>query len=148
MAVNRDDPYRGFNFMVNIDGVLEAGTIPAGFSEVSGLGAAIPAIEYRTGQELRAVRKLPGLPTYSNVVLKRGVTGDLRLLAWIKQHLDGEFQPANVEISLLNEEREPVVRFRLARAWPTAFLGPTLHGGTGTVAIETLELCHEGLTLA
>ena len=73
----RPDPYRQFNFRLEIDG-LQLGS----FSEVS-LGAAITeVVEYREGGEKAGVRKLPGLTKYSNVVLKRGISASLELYQW------------------------------------------------------------------
>ena len=77
MAIERNDPYGAFNFLVEVDGQVKAG-----FHEVSGLGMEIDVIEYRNGNDVER-RKLPGLRRYSNVVLKRGVTGSLGLYEWI-----------------------------------------------------------------
>lgn len=148
MAVVRDNPYPGHNFLVSISGVSEdADQIQAGFTEVSGLGAQITPIEYRTGTEASTVRKLPGLHKYSNVTLKRGITGDLRFWHWVKQALDGGLQRATVRILLLDEERQPVLEFRLSNAWPVKFEVPTLNAAANDVAIELLEICHEGLEI-
>jgi phage tail-like protein len=65
----RTDPYRGYNFLVEIDGITQAG-----FQEVSGLDASTDAIEYREGNDPNHVRKLPGLNKYSAISLKRGIT--------------------------------------------------------------------------
>ena len=73
----RIDPYGQFNFLIEIDGVTRAG-----FSEVSGLTTDTNVIEYREGQEVTTVRKLPGLMKYTNIVLKRGYTTDLSLWNW------------------------------------------------------------------
>jgi len=97
---SRNDPYGQFNFLIEIDGVTRAG-----FSEVSGLTTDTNVIEYREGQEVTTVRKLPGLMKYTNIVLKRGYTQDQSLWNWRK------------------------------------------HGKTSEVAIETLEIAHEGLEL-
>lgn len=66
---SRNDPYRTFNFLVEIDGVTAAG-----FSECSGLSTETEVIEYREGSDRGGVRKLSGLTKYSNIVLKRGIT--------------------------------------------------------------------------
>ncbi len=148
MGVLRDDPYPGRNFLVSIDGVSDgSGEIQAAFSEVSGLGVEITPIEYRTGAEATTVRKLPGLRKYSNVTFKRGITGDLRFWEWIKQPLQGEVLRSSVTVTLLDEKREPVLQFRLFRAWPVRFEGPTLNATTNDVAIELMEICHEGMDI-
>ena len=136
----RNDPLAAFNFLVEIDNVAEAT-----FSEVTGLEVEVAAIEYRSGADkLLTVRKLPGLAKYTNIVLKRGVTADLRLWQWIKGVLDGNAQRANVNITLLNNQRLPVVKWHVREAWPCKYEGPDLNAKGNDVAIETLELCHEG----
>ena len=82
--VTRDDPYPGYNFQVIITGVSDDGTAVEGsFSEVSGLEVEIPPIEYRNGSEDITVRKIPGLKKFTNIVLKRGITGDVEFWNWI-----------------------------------------------------------------
>ncbi len=141
MAAARNDPFAAFNFLVEIENIASAA-----FSEVSGLAVEVAAIEYREGGDKRlTVRKLPGLAKYLNVALKRGFTTDLSLWKWIKGVLDGNAQRAPVNITLLNDQRQPVVRWHVREAWPCKYEGPDLNAKGNEVAIETLELCHEGL---
>jgi phage tail-like protein len=148
MAVLRDDPYSALNFQVVIVGVLEDGQAVRGsFAEVSGLDVSIAPIEYRNGSEDVTVRKIPGLKSFSNIVLRRGVIGDLTLWAWIKSALDGQVQRADGTITLLDENRQAVQRWKFRRAWPCKWTGPRLNATGNDIAIETLELCHEGLEL-
>ena len=148
MAVVRNNPYPGYNFLVSVAGVSDdPKQLQAAFTEVSGLGVEITPIEYRTGAEVATVRKLPGLHKYSNVTLKRGVTGDLRFWQWIKRALDGGVQRANVSVILLDEERQPILEFKLLNAWPVKFEVPTLNAPANDVAIEVLEICHEGMEI-
>lgn len=148
MAVLRDDPYSGLNFQVVIDGVFDdGGSIRGSFTEVSGLDVEVVPIEYRNGSEDMTTRKLPGLKKFSNITLKRGVIGDLTFWQWIKSVLDGNVQRVNGTITLLNESREPVMRWRFRRAWPCKWVGPKLNAKNNEVALETLELCHEGLEI-
>ena len=72
----RVDPYRGFNFLVEIDGITQGG-----FQEVSGLDASTASIDYREGTDPNHARKLPGLNTYSAITLKRGITKFRRTMA-------------------------------------------------------------------
>jgi len=137
----RNDPFAAFNFLVEIDNIAKAS-----FSEVSGLDVEVAAIEYREGGEnVLTVRKLPGLAKYTNITLKRGYTADLSLWKWIKGVIDGKVQRANVAITLLNDQRQPVVRWQVREAWPCKYEGPDLNAKANDVAIETLEICHEGL---
>ena len=143
MAVQRDQPYSGFNFLVEVDAIGEMH-----FSEVSGLGAEISTHEYRNGSDRENLtRKVPGLTRYSPVVLRRGITGDLAVWEWFTNTAKGDLQRASVSITLLNENREEVLRFNLSRAWPSKWEGPTLHANSNEVAIEELELTHERLEL-
>jgi len=144
----RPDPYPRFNFLVTFDGISDDGSsLQGSFAEVSGLKVEIDVIEYRTGSEPLATRKLPGLPRYSNLVFKRGVIGDATLWNWIAAGLKGQVSRADGSIVLLDETREEVMRWNFRRAWPCKFEGPTLNATASEVAIETLELCHEGIEL-
>ena len=148
MAVVRDNPYPGYNFLVSIDGVSDdSAAIQAAFVDVSGIGVEITPIEYRTGAESATVRKLPGLSKFSNVAFKRGITGDLRFWQWMRQTMHGDVQRATVTVVLLNEEREPVLQYQLSNAWPVKLEGPTLNAATNDVAVELMEICHEGLDI-
>lgn len=129
-------------FVVTFDGVID---VPIGFAEVSGLSVEATVIEYREGGDKGGVRKIPGIARYGNVTLKRGVTRDLTLWNWMRSVLDGAVVRANGRIQLLNEMHEPVRTWRLRNAWPTKYVGPTLNAMGNDVAIETLEICHEGL---
>lgn len=140
MPVRRDNPYANFNFVVEIDGV-ESG----GFSEVDLPSGEIEVIEYREGSDkVSSARKLPGRVTYPNVVLRRGVAGGLELFDWWKSVRDGTLDRRNVAIVLLDEARNPVQRWLLRNAWPAKLDYSRLEGLGNEVAIETLELTHEG----
>jgi phage tail-like protein len=148
MAVVRDDPYSSLNFTVNIQGILEDGrSVRASFAEVSGLDVEVTPIEYRNGSEDITVRKIPGLKKFTNIVLKRGITGDLTLWQWMKTALDGQVQRANGTIVLLDDSRQEVLRWSFRRGWPCKLSGPVLRAKGNEIAIETLEICHEGLEI-
>jgi len=142
MPIQRNDPYLAQNFAVEIDGVAVAH-----FAEVSGLEVTVDVIEYRNGSEHNSVRKLPGLTKYTNITLKRGIVGDLSLWQWLTTVRDGNAQRRDGVIVLLDERREPVLRFRFRRGWPCKWEGPSLNAQSNCVAIETLEICHEGLDI-
>jgi phage tail-like protein len=139
----RIDPYGQFNFLIEIDGITRAG-----FSEVSGLTTDTNVIEYREGDEFTTVRKLPGLMKYTNIVLKRGYTQDQALWLWRKQVIDGATQRTTGTITLLDEARQPALRWNFTAGWPVKWEGPAMNGKTSEVAIEMLEIAHEGLELA
>jgi len=140
----RNDPYGQFNFLIEIDGVVKGG-----FSEASGLTTDTNIIEYREGSEQHgSTRKLPGLIKYNNIVLKRGWTKDKSLWQWRKKVIDGKTQRNNGSIVLLDEARNEALRFNFREGWPSKWEGPALNAKTSEVAIETLEIAHEGLELA
>ena len=138
----RPDPCRQFNFRLEVDGLQISG-----FCEVS-LGAAVTEIvEYRDGTDRAGVRRLPGLTRYANVILKRGITSSLELYQWHRMIAEGRTADArrNVVIVLCDETQTDVARFALRNAWPVKYEGPSLNATANEVAIETLELTHEGL---
>jgi phage tail-like protein len=152
MGTIRDNknPYSNFNFIVEIDGQEVAA-----FSEISGLDSENTPIEYREGADAtNAPRKLPGVEKYSNVVLKRGITGDLTLWNWRQQVRDGSTSfPAtkNVVIKLLNEKHDrgsPGMTWALTNAWPTKLTGPTMTGKGSDIAVEQLDLAHDRVDIS
>jgi phage tail-like protein len=146
--VFRDDPYTSFNFEVIVAGIsLDGKGVKGSFMEVSGLDVELPAIEYRNGSEDITVRKIPGLKKFTNIVLKRGLTGDLTFWNWIVKGLNGQTQRANVSIILLDESRNPVMQWNLNRAWPCKWKLSTLNARENDIAIESLEICHEGFSI-
>jgi phage tail-like protein len=137
----RNDPYGAFNFLVEITGVTKGG-----FMEVTGLDAEVNVIEYREGGD-NTVRKLIGLAKYPNIILKRGLTQDHSLWDWFKKTVLGTVQRTTVTITLLDDQRQPVLRWNVREAWPCKWEGPTLNAKTSEAAIESIEICHEGIDL-
>ena len=143
MAVQRKNPYANFNFLVDLGLEQELG-----FSEVELPAAEIETIEYRVGGEpTSGTRKLAGRVRYGNVVLRRGIDGNLELWEWFKTARDGQVERRNVTITLLDEARAPVLRWRLLNAFPVKVEVSDLNAQGNEVVIETLELTHEGLEL-
>jgi len=139
----RHDPTPAFNFLVEIDGI-----VTAGFSECSGLSSETEVIEYREGNErVLGVRKLPGLTRYGNVTLRRGITTNRDLWDWRQTVIDGQVSRRTVAITLLDESATPVMRWSLREAWIAKIEGPHLRARGNEVAIESIELAHEGLRL-
>lgn len=139
------DPYRQYNFAVELDS-----SIVAQFSEVSGLDSTTDVIEYREGNQNMTVRKLPGLTKYSNITLKKGITIDNQALwDWHAKVAKGEIERyQSIAIILMDDTQKAVVRWELTDAWPVKWAGPDLNATGNSVAIETLEIAHEGLTKA
>ncbi len=135
----RKDPYRKYNFLVEIDGITQAG-----FMECSGLESETEVIEYREGNEPNTVRLLPGLTFYTNILLRDGVSESKELYNWRKTVIDGVTVRKNGSIILLNDKREEVARWNFREGWPSRMSGPDLHAIDSDIAIEELEICHEG----
>jgi phage tail-like protein len=141
---DRKDPYRTFRFFLEIDGINQAG-----FSEVTIPDASSDVVEYREGNELPTVRKLPGLNKYGNVTLKWGITDSMELYEkWRKPVEDGKIVRKNVAITLMDEEGNPAARWEFVEAWPSKYDAPDLNAKGTDVAIETLEIVHEGMKRA
>ena len=146
--VYRDDPYAGHNFEILITGISDDGTAVKGsFSEVSGLEVAQDPIDYRTGSEDIRVRKIPGLKKFTNITLKRGIIADLAFWNWIVEGMNGLVHRTEGSIILLDENRREVMRWNFKRAWPCKWSGPGLNAKNNEIAMETLEICHEGLSI-
>jgi phage tail-like protein len=141
----RKDPYGNFNFLVEIDGITRAA-----FHEASGFDSSIDIIEHREGGENITNRKLPGMAKFSNITLKWGVTDDHDLYDWHKQWLKGD--PAakrkNGSVILLDRQGQEKIRWNFFNAWPSKWTGPSFTAEGNDIAIETLELAHEGIERA
>jgi phage tail-like protein len=137
------DPNGNFNFLIEIDGITRAA-----FQQCSGFDSTIDVIEHREGGQNTTVRKLPGLTKYSNIVLKWGMADDRDLYDWHRQAITGDIVRKNGSIVLLNRKGEEVARWNFFRAWPSKYDGPDLNAEGNDVAIESLELAHEGLERA
>ncbi len=136
----RTDPFRTFNFRVEIDN-LTVGN----FSEVSGLSSEGDAVEYREGTDLPlTVRKLIGLRKYMNITLKRGYTENMELWNWYQNIINGIPDRRNGSIILMDEQRNDVMRWNFENGWINKIEGPGLNASGNEVAIETVEFVHEG----
>jgi phage tail-like protein len=139
----RIDPFRTFNFKVEIDGL----TVGA-FRECSGLTADGNSVEYREGTDIpRTTRKLIGLQTYGNITLKRGYTPNRELWTWYTNIVNGLPDRRNGTIVLLNEARAEVMRWDIENMWIKKIEAPTFNATANEVAMESVEIVHEGLSL-
>lgn len=146
--VQRDEPYAAHNFQVIVNGISDDGSAVSGaFTEVSGLEVEVNAIEYRNGNEDLTVRKLPGLRTQTNIMCKRGATGHAEFWNWIKSALEGDIQRAEGAIILKDENQVEVMRWNFSRGWPCKYTGPSFNAANNEIAMETVEICVEELSL-
>jgi phage tail-like protein len=138
----RNDPYKNFKFRVEIDNM----TI-AGFSECTGLESEVTCIEYREGAD-HVTRKLPGLHKVSNITLKRGVTKSTELWDWHKNIVNGLADRRNGSIILLDDDGTEAVRWNFSNGFPRKYEAPNFNAKGNEVAIESIEICHEGIDRA
>ena len=133
-------PYKAFNFLIEIRSL-----VVASFSEVSGLQAETETEEYHEGGRNNFVHKLPKVTKYPNLVLKRGITDSTQLWQWHQNVITGQIQRQNGSIILLDDNGNEKWRWNFADAYPVKWIGPDLKGDSNAVAVETLELAHNGL---
>ena len=128
---------------------VDWGGTTARFAEVTGLSVELGVSEYRAGEETTlSTHRLPGVFKYSNVTLKRGiVVRDNNIFDWWDKTQQGNFESRDVTIKLLDEQGDEAIRWILKRAWPVKVEGPNLNARANEIAIESIELCHEGITI-
>lgn len=134
-------PYGKFRYKVEIDG-LEAG----GFSEASGFDASIDVIEYREGDMVQTPMKLPGLKKYGNITLKQGVADSMVMYEWMIAGVEGEVERKTITITILDETETATASWQVINAWPAKYTAPDFNATASEIAIETLEIAHEGMT--
>lgn len=139
-----DWPRPKFRFQVEMGGEVMT------FQEVSGLHTEAQPIEYRAGQSPTfSTLKMPGLKRYSDVTLKKGVfKSDGKFWDGLNQMKMNTVTRFPVTITLLDEAGSPTMVWTLANAWPTKISGTDLKAAGTDVAVETIVLAHEGLTIA
>lgn len=120
------------------------------FTEVSGLDVETEIIEYREGSSKEYSKiKMPGMVKYSNITLKRGTfQGDNDFFKWWNSMKLNQVVRETITISLLNENHEAVVTWEIKNAFPLKVQSTDLKADGNEVAIESMELAHEGLTIA
>lgn len=128
---------------------VEWGGKNVGFSEVSGLTQEVQMIEYRDGNSPDySTIKMPGLHKYNNVTLKRGIAkSDNEFFNWLNTIKLNTVERRDLTISLLNESHEPVMVWKARNAFPVKVEGPGLKASGNEVAVESIEIAHEGITL-
>jgi phage tail-like protein len=135
----RLDPYSGYNFSVELDGITRAG-----FRECSGLENSQNAGEYREGTDTNpSVRKLPGLVTHSDITLSRGITADSKLWEWREKAMKGTVERHDISITLMDSAGNAKITWNLFDCWPRQWTGPSLNATTDEVAVEQLILACE-----
>lgn len=134
-------PHAKFRYRVEIDG-LAAG----GFSEVSGFDASIDVIEYREGDMVTTPMKIPGLKKYGNITLKQGLVDSMVIYDWMMAGVNGAVDRKTITITLLDEEEADAASWQVINAWPVKYTAPDFNATSSEIAIEQIEVAHEGMT--
>ncbi len=140
------DPYRSYNFKLDIHDVAEAH-----FTECSGMGIKVDTIEYREAGNNQVVRKLPGQVHYGEITLRYGLTDSKQLWDWLIASATGKAEPRSVSIIMLGADGTDAtsgVQWNLTRAWPCEWRGAKLDALGREAAIETLTLAYDTLERA
>jgi phage tail-like protein len=137
----RADPYQAFNFLVEIEGILAGG-----FSECSGLQVETEFHDYREGGRNEYVHRFAGPTKYPPLILKHGLTLIDGLWGWHQEVVAGTITRRNGTIYLLDKQRLPVMWWDFKEALPLKWTGPELRADSGSIAIESMELAHRGLS--
>lgn len=137
-------PLPKFHFQVKWDANVMS------FQEVTGLDVQSEEIKYRHGDSKDfSVVKMPGLKKVGNVTMKKGIfKGDNKFFEWFDQIKMNVIKRVPVTISLLDEVGTPVMIWTLANAWPTKITGTDLKAEGNEVAVESIEIAHEGLKIS
>lgn len=135
------DPYMSYNFIVEVGGV-----VVGGFSEVSGLSSEIELESYQEGGLNSYVHQFPKHTTYPNLVLSRGLVNIDLFYIWYSATSQGLIQQLNGTILLLNSEQIPVMWWIFKKAYPVKWEGPQLNASSDEIAVEKIELVHQGIS--
>jgi phage tail-like protein len=137
---DRNDPFVAFRFEIELDGIVRGG-----FIECSGLQAETDVEEYAEGGVNDFLRRFPGRTRQSNLTLRRGIV-DRELWDWYDRQVHGTVELRAGSIVVRDPSGGDVVmQWAFRRAFPSRWMGPELNATQSNVAVETLELCHEGL---
>jgi phage tail-like protein len=135
-------PFKKYNYDLQIDGASVGG-----FSEISAPAITIEPIEYREGNfAVNTAGKQPGLVKYDNITLKWGITTSNVLYEWAKEVENGTINRKTVVISLQDDQHKEIAKWTAINAWPTKYTAPDVNATANEVAVEQLELVHEGVT--
>jgi phage tail-like protein len=153
----RTDPVLAYNFLITfVDSTSVLATAVSaiqntalgGFSECSGLEMSLQVEEYKEGGRNDAVLKFPTRVNWTNITLKRGITSDTTLWDWHYSYVEGRGRRRDGIIVLQNDLHLPVNIWNFKRGFPAKWTGPSMNAGQNNVAVETLEIAHEGLSQA
>jgi len=141
----RRDPYAGFNFRMEIDGIEVAG-----FKEISGLEMETEVIEYAEGDDVNTkIKKIPGRTKFAEVTCKRGIVEGVELWEWCDSINDypREIERKAITINLLDNEGEPQKTYTLFETWPKKYATGQLDAGGDELAMEEVVFVFENMEI-
>ncbi len=139
--VNVADPYRNYNFTLDINGVSQGH-----FTECSGMTVKVEAIQYREGGNAQVVRQIPGQVQYNPVTLRYGLTNSTELWEWLMTAVEGKVVRKNVSIIMMEADgTTDAMYWTLVNAWPSEWRGAALSALGHEMAIESLTLHYESI---
>ena len=135
------DPYRAYNFKLEIQGVTEGH-----FTECGGLGVKVDVISSREGGNSQVIHRLPGQVSYADVTLRYGLTNSRQLWEWFLTSMRGKVERRNISIVLVDSDGvTEAMRWNLINAWVSEWRGAVLNASTHEVAIESVTIVFETL---
>lgn len=141
-TAKRTDPAISVSYYLDLKG-----KITGNFRECSGLGSENDIVEHKVaiGKGHTQVMKIPGPLKWQNIVLKRGVTGDMEIWDWRKLVEEGYVDKARLDgsITMYDQAHKEVARWNFFSAWPLKVSGPSLNAGSNEIAVEELTIVHE-----
>jgi phage tail-like protein len=152
----RTDPYRAFNFLIRLvdssgspgDSTQpQQGSPAGGFSECSGIEMSLDVEEYKEGGNNGSSLRFPTRVKWTNLRLKRGMVLNDDLWSWLYNFVQGQVVRRDGVVTLLDEQQNPVKTWSFRRGLPVKWTGPGMNATNNQVAIEELEIAHEGLKL-
>ena len=128
---------------------LQGADIDTRFQSVAGLAATVDTDSVTEGGENRFKHQLPKGVSYSDLVLKRGLVASLEVIDWCRRAIDTlEIEPKDVNVSLLNDEHEPVMTWKIKHAWPKKWSVSDFNAESSAIVIETLEIGYHHYTVS
>jgi phage tail-like protein len=137
-----NEAYPGCRFYVLFDDQAQGV-----FTEVSGLQVEMDIMEYQEGGNNGFVHRLPGFTKVSNLTLKRGITSSNEFYSWLNDISSGNLKRRHVTVVMYDVSGTELMRWNFLHAYPVKWVGPQLRAADNTVAVETLELAHGGISV-
>jgi phage tail-like protein len=154
MTGDRSDPVLGYNFSISLTDSASPLSVVfkvvgqaavGGFSECSGLDASMEIEEYKEGGNNGLIRKFPSHMKWANLRLRRGIVVNDELWKWYFDYVQGQGKRRDGIVTLMDDQQNPMRAWRFKRGLPVHWVGPSMNAAQSQVAIEELEIGHEGI---